>query len=327
MRMRAAVSNFRLPTAPVLPEIYFGYGNRSQARFEVTPALRRRASAALSVSDDCEGLQGLSELRERMSRAQEAVFDALCKEEQEERLRKAWEAAFLPPTDSANSTGLWLLPHELNTDVYSTTRIFEYFGNLVGAHVFNPARKLGGKTIANPAVELAQESGINLVADLAALAQTQEGTSAFQEMEQRVIGLVPAYRRRINASAAIGDQDLLCAICDYDEPVTIEPALKSLSESGQIEAMRANLKPGVNECCTDEDLLSAVQNPNGPLLAAGLCRVQTLCRDTRVPLGEALTFMPERLRRERVLANFWHDAWSQPAVDRVPAIRELALVA
>jgi hypothetical protein len=175
--------------------------------------------------------------------------------------------------------------------------------------VFNPAQKLDGKAIRNPAVEFAKTQGIDLAGDLTVLADTEEGAPEFRETEQRLIELVPDFRRHIKASSAISDQDMLCAICHYDRPVTIEPALGALPEVEQLRAMRDSLKPHINQCCTDEDLLAAVQNPNGPLLAAGLCQVQTLHRNTRAPICSALAFSPEVLARDRVRARLWYDTW------------------
>jgi hypothetical protein len=327
IRARAGTRNFRLPTAPTLPEIYFGYGRKEQARFEVTPALRRRAIATVAASWEADSLEEIGQRQEEVRVQRERAFAELSADAQQERLMAAWDAAFVPPTDPTNSTGLWLLPHELSTNIYTTVRVFEFFGGLAGALAFNPARKLGGKSVRNPAVELAKEEGINLVDDLALLANTTEGSAEFQVIEQRIIGMVPVYRRRLNASAAISDQDLLTALCQYDEPVTIEPTLQALSEGEQVRRMREHLKPHISECCTDEDLLAAARNPNGPLLAAGLCRVQAIHRDVHRPVGIALEFTAGSLGRERIRATLWHGG--QPHGDQISShgARGLAMAA
>src|SRR5262245_37189230 len=134
-------------------------------------------------------------------------------------LRAGWTSPFLPR--STNSSGLTTMP---------STRMFECFESQVGAPLFNPARTLGKKMVPNPAIEVSQEAGIDLVRDLAVLANTYEGSTEFLEIEQRLIGLIPAYRRQLRASAAISDQDLLCAICHYEDPVATRPPLESLTE-------------------------------------------------------------------------------------------------
>ena len=165
------------------------------------------------------------------------------------RLREAWEAAFLPPTDPLNSTGFWLLPQELSRNVFATRRIFEFFGELAGAHIFNPARELGCRMAPNLAVEVAKEAGIDLVGDLGMLANTTEGAAEFQLIEERLVGLVPAYRQRLGASVALSDQELLNALCHFDQPVAIEPALSSCPETEQIR------DAGVLEAASERVLL------------------------------------------------------------------------
>jgi hypothetical protein len=273
----------------------------------VTEEWRRRAATTIAVDWQGDSLHDLRNLVSARIAQQHSAFDALPPESQAEALRTAWLAAFVPPNAEGNATNLWLLPHELCPDVYSAVRVYEYFGDLVGAYVFNPARLLKPETVANPAVALAAENGIDLVADLALLAGTLEGGAEDREIEERIIGLVPAFRQRVNASAAIEDQDLLTAICCHEQPVAIAPPLQCLPETEQIALMRGAIKPHVNECCSDGDLLDAVRNPNGPLFASGLCKVQTMHRDARLPLSESLSFTPCMLGRDRVEARLWQD--------------------
>jgi hypothetical protein len=87
--------------------------------------------------------------------------------------------------------------------------------------------------------------------------------------------------------------------------------LDSLSEDEQIRVMRANLKPHFKERCTNENLLAATRNPNGPLRASGLCRVQTLHRDGRANPVSGLVFTSELLCRERVQAILWPNESSE----------------
>ena len=212
-----ALSRGLLATTPLLPEVFFGYHQKQDAPFEMTPALRRRVCMGNTPAD-------AGHFSAAVATAREQAFSALSEEAQAMRLREAWEEAFLPPTDPLNSTGFWLLPQELSRNVFATRRIFEFFGELTGAHIFNPARGLGGRMAPNPAVEVAKEAGIDLVGDLGMLANTTEGAAEFQQIEERLIELVPAYRQRLGASAALSDQELLNALCHYDQPVAIEPA-------------------------------------------------------------------------------------------------------
>jgi hypothetical protein len=309
IRLRAAGGSFLLPTVPTLPRIYFGYGRKEAAKFEVTPALRRQAAASMDLPWTTLAVTDLRRLEDEMAAARDVAFEALPQETRQAKFMEAWDAAFVPPGHSTNNTGQWLLPHEFCTDVFSAVRIFECFDDLVGATLFNPARTLNGTSVPNPAIEIAKEAGIDLVGDLSSL------SPEYSEIEQRLIALIPTYRQRIRASASISDQDLLCAICHYEQPVAIEPKLQDLSENEQLRLMRLTVKPHISECCSDEDLLSAIRNPNGPLFASGLCRVQTLHRDVRQPVGAALSFSPKDLGRERVQALLWHEEWSSDRND------------
>jgi hypothetical protein len=160
VRQRMATSNFHLPSVPQLPEIFFGYSRKEVARYEVTPELYRCAARGPEVCWTGNSLSDFERLEAETAAAQDKAFAAIPAEQQEQLLQEAWDAAFIPPSDPANSTGLWLLPHALTTDVYRTVRMFEYFGGLVEAKVFNPARKLGGKTVPNPAVAVAKEAAL-----------------------------------------------------------------------------------------------------------------------------------------------------------------------
>jgi hypothetical protein len=306
IRSRAAVRNFLLPSIPSLPRIYFGFSRKEAAKFEVTSGLRARAAAGMDASWT---ISSLGELGEAVNDAKASAFESLSEEQQQVRLLDAWNAGFTPPDAAGNSTGLWLVPHELCTDAYSCVRIFECFDDLVGAPLSNPARRLSATTVPNPAIEVAKEAGVDLVADLASIAGTQEGSPELLAVEARLISLVPAFRERVSASTAIDDQALLCALCDYERPVTIEPSLTSLSEGEQLLVMRANLTEHVSQCCTDQDLLFAIQNPNAPLFASGLCRVQTLRRNVQTPLRDSLSFSSIELQQDRVHAKLWQDRW------------------
>jgi hypothetical protein len=113
--------------------------------------------------------------------------------------------------------------------------VFEFFGDLVGAEVFNPVRRMTGKVVANPAAALATAKGFDLVVDLETIANIAEGTPEFQSVEQRLIELVPAVRKVAGVSHLISDQDVLNAICQPDQPLAIEPLLDGLTEQQQID--------------------------------------------------------------------------------------------
>ena len=253
------------------------------------------------------------------------AFAELSPDARRDLMRKAWEASLVSPAALDNNTGLWLLPQELATDVYGAVRVFEFFGDLVGAEVFNPARRFTGKVVANPAVTLATEKGFDLVADLEAIANISEGTPEFQCVEQRLIELVPAVRKAAGVSHLISDQDVLNAICQPDRPVAIEPLLDGLSEQQQIELLRGTLATHISDATLDSDILRAIRNPHGPLFVAGLCRVQVLHRSVRVPLREALYFSASSLGRDRVEAMFWHDSPFQSLPRKPRTTPEMAL--
>lgn len=307
-RQRATQRNYMLPAVPTLPQLYCGFGDHDQAwaTFSATPSLRRAAAGAAEITWQGSDLHDLQRYAAEVATAKDTVFASWPAEVQQQRLREAWYANILKPGDPMNSTGLWLVPQEYVTKAYGVPRIFEYFGGLVGVEVFNVSRKLGGKQVPNPAIEVAQAAGIDLKADLEKAAETLEGDPRFLEIEQRLTSLVPAYRQVVGASVSISDEDLLRAICQPERKVQIEPGLGDQAEPIQIQAMRAALRPEISEACTDADILQAVQNPHGPLFASGLPVIQCLRRDARVPLEDSMHFTPEVLGRERVSATFWY---------------------
>ncbi len=321
LRNRAATKHFRLPVVPQLPQIFYGYGRQESAKYEVTSALRYRAAASMEVEWNGSSLHDLGRFEAASAHLREQKFELLAAETQQELLRTAWEAAFIPPTDPGNTTGLWLLPHEMSRDVYPVARIYEHFGDFVGANILNPACRLG-RLVPNPAVDVATQAGVDLIADLAMLAPTGEGSPELTGLEERLLSLLPGYRTRLSASEEISDQDLLHALCQPDQPVAIAPPLADLAESEQISQMRAALRPHVSACCTDANLLAAAQNPHTPLFASGLCQVQTLFRHRRVQLEDALCFTSRRLERERIEAQFWHSQWcdSQRSGNPMPPV-------
>lgn len=327
VRQRAAERNFQLPAVPCLPDIYFGYGDQAGAKFEITPELIQRAAHDMEINWGGTDVSDLRNLRAEQTTAKQQAFAALSAEEQAVRLQAAWAAAFIKPNDDGNDTGLWLLPHSLSTNVYAATRVFEYFGGLVGAHVFNPARQLTGTQVPNVAIDVAKEAGIDLAADLASIAELGDNDPVYLEVEAKLLALLPAYRAKLGASEAIADADLLGALCTYADPVTIAPAVQDVPEAEQVRLMRATIKPHFSDCCTDADLLQAVQAPNSALFASGLCAVQCLYRNVRVPLDAALRFGPQELGRERVQATMWYDlpqGRSQPRVKSEELVEDAA---
>lgn len=327
LRSRAQDNHYRLPATPCLPQIFLGYGRQDAVKFRETTELRKRAAELLEVCWAGGGLHDLACRKAEIAEAQMQAFASLSVDAQKVLMRKAWESSLVSPTALDNNTGLWLLPQELATDVYGAVRVFEFFGDLVGAEVFNPVRRFTGKVVANPAAALATAKGFDLVADLETIANIAEGTPEFQSVEQRLVELVPAVRKAAGVSHLISDQGVLNAICQPDQPLAIEPLLEGLTEQQQIELLRGTLSAHISDATLDCDILDAIRNPHGPLFAAGLCRVQVLHRNIRVPLSEALFFSASSLGRDRVEAMFWHDSafQSQPRSPR--AAPERALVA
>jgi hypothetical protein len=320
LRERAQESHYLLPATPRLPQIFLGYGSRESVKFRESAELQKRAAELLQVSWTGSTLDDLFSRKAEIAEARIQAFAELSADGQQELMQTAWNASLVPPSALGNNTGLWLLPQELATNVYGAVRAFEFFGDLVGAEVFNPARRLTGKVVINPAADLATARGFDLIADLEAIANVTEGTPEFQAVEKRLFDLVPAVRKAAGVSHLIGDQDLLNAICQPEQPLAVEPLLDGLTEQQQIGLFRGSLSAHISEATLDCDILEAIRNPHRPLFAAGLCRVQVLHRNVRVPLKEALFFSASSLGRDRVEATFWHDSLIQsPSRQRGPA--------
>src|SRR5690606_17287304 len=81
---------------------------------------------------------------------------------------------------------------------------------------------------------------------------------------------------------------------------TIENLVEQLGEEGAVAAVRGVLKPHLQECCDDADILEAARNTAGPLYARGLCQIQVMRRHTELDAESQFVFSPEVLRRERV---------------------------
>ncbi len=327
LRERAQTNHYRLPATPRLPQIFLGYSSPEAVKFRESAELRRRAAELLDVSWAGNALNDLLSRKAEIAEARMQMFAGLSVDAQKELMRKAWEASLVSPTALDNNTALWLCPQELATDVYGSVRVFEFFGDLVGAEVFNPVRRMTGKVVSNPAAELAAARGFDLVADLATIANIAEGTAEFQSVEERILELVPAVRKAAGVSHLISDQDLLDAICQPNQPLSIEPLLDGLSEQQQIELFRGTLSAHISDATLDCDILEAIRNPHAPLYAAGLCRVQVLHRNLRVPPREALFFSASSLGRDRVEAMFWHDAPFQNQHRRPGPAPEMVLAA
>jgi hypothetical protein len=309
VRQRSTERNFMLPPVPTMPRVYVGFATAEAmvSKFVITPTLRQLAAEGLEIRWEGGALSDLQNFASENAAAREKVFNSWSADVQEVAARAAWDRAAILPQDPNNPTGLWLIPQELIMTAYGSTRVFEHFGGLVGAHVFNPARKLTGKKVPNPAIEVAKAAGVNLVEDLAKIENVAEDDTNHKDVEERLVGLLPEYRRVTEASVEINDQDLLHALCAYAEPVLVTPALENMSEKLQIVEMRSMLKPHISEACTDEDILMGVMNPHSPLYASGLATIQTLRRDVRIPLEDSMYFNPQALGRERMSAQFWYD--------------------
>jgi hypothetical protein len=308
LRERAQGGRYLLPATPRLPQIFLGYGSRESVKFRESDELRKRAAELLDVSWTGNALNDLFSRKAEIAEARIQAFAGLSANAQKELMQTAWDASLVPPSALGNNTGLWLLPQELATNVYGAVRVFEFFGDLVGAEVFNPARRLTGKVVINPAADLATARGFDLIADLEAIANVTDGTPEFQAVEQRLFDLVPAVRKAAGVSHLIGDQDLLNAICQPEQPLAVEPLLDGLTEQQQIDLFRRTMPEHISHATLDCDILEAIRNPHGPLFSAGMCRVQVLHRSIRVPLREALFFSASSLGRDRVEATFWHDS-------------------
>ncbi len=326
LRSRALDSHYRLPATPCLPQIFLGYSCRETIKFRNTTELRKRAVKLLDVSWSGSALHDLACRKAEIAEAQMQAFVGLSVDAQKDLLQRAWEASLISPTAPENNTGLWLLPQELATDVYGAVRVFEFFGDLVGAEVYNPIRRFTGKSVANPAADLATARGFDLIADLETIANVAEGTPEFQSVEQRLFELVPAVRKAAGVSHLISDQDVLNAICQPDQPLAIEPLLDGLTEQQQIELLRGTLAAHISDATLDSDILAAIRSPHAPLFVAGLCRIQVLHRSVRVPLREALFFSASSLGRDRVEATFWHEPAFQNQPRKPRAAPEMALV-
>jgi hypothetical protein len=308
VRQRRMEANFVLPAVPRLPEIYYGFGSKESTRFEITPALRQTAYADQEIAVRTTALKGLNNLDSTIAAAREQAFNALPEDVQKLKLHQAWDAAFIDPRDPENPTGLYLLNHKYSTAVMASTRVFEYFGGMVGADVYNPARKLGGKVVENKALEIAKTAGVDLVHVIDALATSAEGSPEAVDMENALRALVPIFREKQPGLPAEASEDgVLLSLVNYGDPLLVEPAVQQMAEKDQIVAMRKATLPHIADCCTDEDLLQAVLQPTQPLYARGLCQVQVLHRNVKLPLAEALTFTENDLGRERVSAQLWHD--------------------
>lgn len=155
-----------------------------------------------------------------------------------------------------------------------------------------------------PAAEVVTEE----VATAEVEATPAESTPAVTEWvrDQATVDKVEkAIRQQLGPVSAMVSTDVIYqAIANPDQPIV--PDRGNILETLGTEApavLRRLVPDRYRECVTDDDLMVAAGNPDMPLVAAGLAKVQVLHRDPR--LGEAaFKFNSREIGRDRVRVAF-----------------------
>lgn len=303
-RQRAVCRNYKLATVPRLPACYLGFYKDSLPEMEDTPALRLRVARAMRKP--IEAIQAMS-------------LEILTP-----FLRAEWPTCFTPPAHVDNSTGLYLISHQLCSQFSRALRDYLCFRELMGAELYNPIRSLLPRlskgrctTIPNPAKSVIIALGYNPAAmtiwgtDPAHLDEAGEplrvivGGWAETLSEEGQAALIKGMRTALgDFHELFSDDEILELVVTYKTAVVLPTATEPLVVYGEeltLRLMRQHCGPYAH-CCRDEDLLAAARHPNRPLLAAGLVRVQALYAPQRI--GAYYKFTSEELGRHRVQADF-----------------------
>jgi hypothetical protein len=257
IRFRTALRRFRLKAeVPAVPAIYLGFPADQLPLPEDSTGMRRRLAG-------------------HMHRPV-AEIDSMDEEERMMLIRAEWGSCFLPPGTDFNTTPLHLIAQPLCSKAKNSLRVYEFFGDLVGAELYNPARFICSPDVrlANPTQNVAKQLNIDIEALLVA-AEAGDDTSWMEQEAQLVKGIRQALGADSDLCTA---DDIAAAIVNSGEKIVPSGVQNPLDVLGEERTLRL-MKKAVGrhaDCCRDEDLLLAAEDPSRPLIAAGLAPIQVL---------------------------------------------------
>ena len=300
-RERAVQQNWKLPVVPALPDFYAGYSSMSAIDMEMSHALKQRIASHLQ--------KPLSEV-EAMDPGE---LDMLAKAE--------WPSLWKAPNTDGNPTGLWLIGAEFTTKLSRASGLFEDFSKMVGVDCWNPTRDIRAIEFSNPCVQLAEDAGFNLVESLALVekgaGEREEETTAYDAAVDNFMAMRTLLRAYLGEhSANFTDDQIDAAVTGHAAPLIleVEDVLGTLGEVDAVRMARQQLersRPLFAAGTTDDDLLAALKNPEGPLFSSLTCQMQVVKWDPRLGPEEAFNFSPDDLGRERVFSKLWAaNSWS-----------------
>lgn len=258
---------YKLPIKPEMPRILLGFGRGMVPEYAPTEGLQRIAARRMGCT--------VKQLDKKCGRIS---LDAY--------LEQLYHELVIQPDHEMNTTGCTLVPAEI-CDHASSAAVFEDYSALLGVQTWNPARD-----VANPAL-LAMK---NCKVSPTQLSARPQGTDVSED--SRVIDRVLAEMRRLLGPChdAFHDEDLVEAIVHprkalHNGENTVQTAM---GNAMFVAKLRAALEPTIAEMATDEDLLAAAPDLEGPLVLSGVCRPQVL-KLQQLELEEALHWTPEVL--------------------------------
>lgn len=272
-RLRARTRSAALPASPTFPSVCYGY--KSKPGFSgLTPFLSayiERMSAEERYSLPGDGGDSMEQLGEKL-------FDKF----------------LVTPEESGLS--VFLVPMVLMASPGKYERVYEDFRELVGQEVPNPLAGLSQVRASNPVWDAARKARIHLRTlwnDLAVSTHT-DGVEA--DLQERVDDMVHAMRDQLGVTSdAFEDFDIIEAMLKPDDQIVSTKGILDMTAEQREDCIRDaiaivdDLKVDV----TDEDVAAAVANPQRPLLASKMGKIQCLYRDAQLPIAEALTFQDE----------------------------------
>jgi len=283
LRQRALRLTHELPTAPRLPTCFLGFRENGLPPMEDTSALRHRVSAAIGRSI--------------------AEINAMHPDERNPLLRAQWASCFRPPSHPSNDTGLYLISQQLCSKVRFALRDYLCFEELLGTEMFNPVRRLMPTrskkmiSIPNPAYKVLRYAHFK--------PEEIEDWNAAIGDEEVLVGLVKRMRQEMGPVAEqFDDNQIIDLLPDWRVPARLpvyEDPLRIFGRQKTLRLMKHHLGR-YSECCREDDLVQAAENPGQPLVVAGLVRVQVLYAPQRI---EAYyKFDSDRLGLTHVNADF-----------------------
>jgi len=267
-RMQAANNKMlqgQLPTAPTLPEVYWGFFQDTLPEYVVTPALRNLVRVRVGSCDDGAMATHGPELFRQLGTPPQAAL----------------------PCGAVNNTDFVLYPAAAvqldGQPVPRAIAAFESIRPVLGATVTNPFVR-GQLAFANPARAVSRE--LRLPLDILNSAPTQAQLTAMAAGMRDTLGA---------AAAAFSDDDLIDAMRDPDSPLYASRLAGELPDEQLVAVVDEILPPYYRGGATAADVREAAASPSLPLRLSRASRMEVLRTDRHLTRQDAMQKIADML--------------------------------